>query len=202
MTRLASSRSILLFALQVLVFSVALFAAWYYATPVSAATAWGAGRIAAATDAIERAGVKVQGRQATFEVEPDHETLRRNRLPGDALVDVPVNPLKHTFGLPFFLALLLASRPTGMLWKAPLGSLVVVVLAAVSLACELLVQVGLMRGAGGEPLFLFGSGWREAMALGFQLGTLIFPTVVPAMLWAWMDRETLRQFLPARRQAA
>ncbi|MEO6436699.1 MAG: exosortase H-associated membrane protein, partial [Tepidisphaeraceae bacterium] len=66
------------------------------------------------------------------------------------------------------------------------------------LACELLVDVGMMRGSGSEPLFLFGAGLREAMALGFQLGTLIFPTVVPAMLWAWMDRETLRQFLPAR----
>ena len=183
------------FVVRLLLFCGVLFTAWYLAArPVAAATAWLAARIAETTGAVESVRQATAHAQVVYEVEPDHETLRRHRLPSDAVVDVPLNPLKYSFGLPFFLALLLAGRPRGLVWKAAVGAAVVVSLAAVGLACELLIQLGSMRGVGGEPLFAFGA--REAIALGFQLGTLVFPTVVPAMLWVAMDRATLRPFLP------
>lgn len=182
------------FILRLLALCAVLFTAWYLAaTPVAATTAWLAARLAELTASVEAVKQATSGGQVTYEVEPDHETARRHRLSSDAVVDVPVNPLKHAFGLPFFLALLLAGRPSGLAWKAALGSAIVTALAAVGLACDLLVQLGSMRGVGGEPLFAFGA--REAIALGFQLGTLIFPTVVPAMLWVAMDRATLQPFL-------
>ena len=185
------------FVLRLLVLCAVLFTAWYLAAkPIAGATAWLAARIAEGTASVEKVKQAAAGRQVVYEVEPDHETMRRHRLPADAVVDVPVNPLKHSFGLPFFLALLLAGRPRGLAWKAALGSAIVLTLAAVGLACDLLVQLGSMRGFGGEPLFAFGG--REAIALGFQLGTLVFPTVVPAMLWVAMDRATLRPFLERR----
>jgi hypothetical protein len=188
-------RSLARFAFEVLGFTVVLFAVWYLAArPLSAGTAWLAARMVEAPDSIDRVRVVYQpaARQVTFEVEPDHETARRHRLPADAVVDVPANPLKHTFGLPFFLALLLASRPRGIAWKAALGCVVVTVLAAVGLACEVLVLVGGMQSATGGALFAMGG--RELIALGFQLGTLAFPTVVPVMLWVAMDRDHLKPY--------
>jgi hypothetical protein len=187
------------FVLRLLAACVVLFAAWYFASkPVSAVTAWMAARIAEAPASIDRVRQATSaGRQVSYEVEPDHETLRRHRLPADAVVDVPVNPLKHTFGLPFFLALLVSGWPKGLAWKAAAGSAAVLSLAAVGLACDLLVQLGSMRGASGEPLFAMGG--REAIALGFQLGTLVFPTVIPVLLWIALDREALRPYLPSRR---
>jgi hypothetical protein len=182
------------FVARLVVLCVVLFAAWYLAArPVAATTAWLAARLAEATQAVERVRQSTTGGKVVYEVEPDHETARRHRLGPYAVVDVPANPLKHSFGLPFFLALLLAGMPKGLAWKAALGCSIVIALAAVGLACELLVQLGSMPGFGGEPLFAFAG--REAIALGFQLGTLVFPTVVPAMLWVAMDRATLRPYL-------
>lgn len=186
-------RALLPFVAMVLALWAVLLVAWYLAAPaISTPTAWVAARIAEAPAAIERVRASRSGREVVYEVEPDHETARRNRIGRDAVVDVTVNPLKHTFGLPFFLALLLASRPRGVAWKAVLGSVALLGLAAVGLACDLLMQVGRMGGFGGEPLFLLGG--REAIALGYQLGTLMFPTVVPAVLWIAMDREALRPY--------
>ena len=182
------------FAVELLTLTVVFFALWYAAArPLSAATGWLAARLAeipASVDRVKQQAAK--GRDIVFEVEPDHESVRRARLPADAVVDVPVNPLKHTFGLPFFLALIVAARPGGWGWKLLLGSAVVVALGAVGLACELLVHIGSVRGAEGQVIFEMGG--RELIALGFQLGTLAFPTVVPAMLWVAMDRDRLRPY--------
>jgi hypothetical protein len=188
-------RALLPFVAMVLALWAALLVAWYLAAPaISTPTAWVAARIAEAPAAIERVRASRSGREVVYEVEPDHETARRNRLGRNDVVDVTVNPLKHTFGLPFFLALLLASRPRGLAWKAVLGSAALLALAAAGLACDLLMQVGRMAGFGGEALFMLGG--REVIALGYQLGTLMFPTVVPAVLWVALDREALRPYFP------
>lgn len=105
-----------------------------------------------------------------------------------------MNPLKYTYGLPFFLALLFASLPLGIAWKAPLGGTVVLIFASFGVACDLLVQAASAAGPDGAPLFAFAPWQREAIAIGYQLGALIFPTVVPAVLWAAMDAATVLRF--------
>lgn len=185
------------FLLRLILASAVLFTTWYAcARFVAAPAVWAAARLVETATAIDRVTHSTSSKgQAIYAVEPDFETLRRGRLPRGAVVDVPVNPLKHLFGLPFFLALMLASRAPRGIEKAAVGSLVVFAGSAVGLACELLVQLDSMRSPTGEPVFAFNG--RELIAMGFQLGTLIFPTVVPAMLWLAMNPSMVHA-LPRR----
>ncbi len=130
-----------------------------------------------------------------FQVEPNDSTLRRNHFRTGVVIDVPTNPLQHTFGIAFFLALLLASRPAGLAWKAVAGCAVLLALASMGLACDVMVRLGSLAAPSGGPVFAFNAAAREAIALGYQLGTLIFPTVIPVLLWGAMNRAALEKFL-------
>ena len=193
MTAQLSARGIFGFALRVIGLSVVVFALWYAAArPVSLAVAWGAGALLQAGAPVERARPRWNAEQVVFDVELDGATTYRNRLSPNDIFEVAVNPLKQTFGLPFFLALLLASRPPRLWRRAALGLAVLLVLAAFGVACEVAISLGNLSGSGGAALLDFGAFRASFAALGFQLGTLIFPTVVPAMLWIAMDPRYLR----------
>ena len=98
---------------------------------------------------------------------------------------------RHMGVATFFLALLLASRPPRLAAKALLGIALLWALAAFGVACEVAISLGNIAGPSG-PLVHFNAFAATFAALGFQLGTLIFPTVVPAMLWVAMDPRYMR----------
>ena len=182
------ARGIFLFALRVLAWCFALFSLWYAAArPLSLGVAWGAGALLQAGAPVERAPARWTAPQVVFDVELDGATTYRNRIPAGAVFELAANPLRQTFGLPFFLALLLASRAPRILAKALLGGALLVALAALGLACEVAINLGAIVGPGGTTPVSFNPVQATLAALGFQLGTLIFPTVVPVMLWAAMD---------------
>lgn len=183
------AKSLAAFVLRVLMWGTLLFAAWYFGSrPLSVVTAYIAARTAEHAGPVERVKPRFEKRDVVFEVHPASATVLRDRLPVGLVVEAPVNPLKHSFGLPFFLALLLASRPAGLAWKALAGAAAILVVAGVGMACDLLVQIRQAATPQGALLFPFGATAREAIAVGYQLGVLILPTVLPVVLWAAMDR--------------
>ena len=191
MTEPLSTRGVVTFALRVLGFSVVLFALWYLAArPIAMGVAGGSAALLPAAP-VERARPRWKDRQVAFDIEFDGATTYRNRLRPDVVFEVTVNPLKQAFGLPFFLALLLASRPPRLAAKAVLGIALLWALAAFGVACEVAISVGNIAGPSG-PLVHFNAFAATFAALGIQLGTLIFPTVVPAMLWVAMDPRYMR----------
>jgi hypothetical protein len=53
----------------------------------------------------------------------------------------------------------------------------------------------MLRTNAGDPLFGFSQGAREAIALGYQLGAVVFPALAPVVLWIaldWRFVESLR----------
>ena len=181
------------FALRVIAWSVVLFALWFFAArPLSLAVAWGASALLQAGAPVERAKPRWNEGRVVFDVELDGATTYRKGLRSDAVFEVAVNPLRQTFGLPFFLALLLASWPARLARRAALGIAILLGLAAFGVACEVAVHLGTIAGPGGALLLDFSAFAATFAALGMQLGTLIFPTVVPAMMWAAMDPRYMR----------
>ena len=181
------------FALRVIAWSVVLFALWYLAArPVSLAVAWGASALLQVAGPVERAKPRWNEAKVVFDVELDGATTYRKAIPPGAIFEVAVNPMRQTFGLPFFLALLLASRPARLARRAALGMAILLALAFFGVACEVTAILGHIVGPGGAALLDFSAFAATFTALGLQLGTLIFPTVVPAMLWAAMDPRYLR----------
>lgn len=188
-----SRRDIVAFALRALGWSIVFFAAWHVsAKPVSMLAAWGAAGIIVAVEPVERVLPRWREDQVVFDVEVDGGTAYRNRLPAGTVLEVPVDPRKQTYGLAFFLALLLASRARPIAPKALAGAAALALLAAVGVASEIALQLGGVMGPSGSPLIVAGVVTRNIAALGFQLGTLIFPTVAPVMLWAAMDARLVK----------
>ena len=98
------------------------------------------------------------------------------------LLVAEVDPLIYTYGLALFLALMLATRARA--WKILLGAAIMLQFQALSVAFDFLVQVAVLSGP--EVAARAGlTGWRrEVIAIGYQFGTLIFPSLVPVLLWA------------------
>ena len=159
------------------------FAAWYWSAPYHSAVAGALARFIVSTfnpglvTAIERSGTDL-----VFVT-----SIRVSPAPGQVALLLPeVNPLLYTFGLPFFLALMLAARARW--WAILAGAVALLPFQGWGIAFDLLVQLAARLGpdVAAQARLL---GWqREAIALGYQLGSLVFPTLVPIILWGVFNR--------------
>ena len=183
MTSPTGARGVFAFALRAIAFGAVLFALWYVAArPISFAVAWGAARIVQGAAPVENASARSSA-AGQVSIAAGLEGME---------IEIPVDPRKQTFGLPFFIALLLASRPPRFARRAALGAAILLGLAACGVASEVAITLGTLAGPSGAPPVRFGTLAATSWALGFQLGTLIIPTVVPTMLWVAMDPRALR----------
>ena len=99
---------------------------------------------------------------------------------------VEVNALIYTYGLALFLALMLASRARW--WRILAGAAVLLPFQGWGIAFDFLAQVGAKMG----PEVAAQAGLlqaREAIVLAYQLGSLIFPSLVPVIAWIALDRR-------------
>lgn len=100
---------------------------------------------------------------------------------------VEVDPSHYAYGLALFLALLFASRSKRLISKALAGYFILLLPQTFSLVSEILRQIMV---ASGDPAALGIAAWQmEAIALGYQFGSLLLPTLAPAALWLWFERE-------------
>jgi hypothetical protein len=177
-------RAIAPFVGRVFLWLAVAFALWYAAArPVSLAASWIGGKVAASLAPVSIAGVAYRDRQALIAIEPGYETAHRNALATGMILDVPVTPLTATYSLPFFLALMLASRPRAKAWKIAVGLAVLLLLAGIGVGFDALKSLASLAAPSGSPLFEFSQAKREAIALGYQLGALIVPSVLPVAMW-------------------
>ena len=175
----AARREALALIVRALVWLVPCFAAWYAGAVV---VAWLPAKIAAPVLAQVAGGgatAHVTRRLAVYDV-----TLEGKYRPGgaeraEASVEVPA--ATYTFGIALFAALALASRG----WRTPgrlaLGLALLLPLPAFGITFDALRQLG------GAPqlaaLLGWGQGAREAIALGYQVGSLLLPTLAPVIAW-------------------
>lgn len=167
-----------------------LFAAWYLSARYHAALAGPLARMLVdqftfgIVSALEQPGIDL-----VFVT-----TIKMHAAPGQtALLLVEVNPLLYTYGLAFFLALMLAARANW--WKILIGAVVLLPFQSWGIAFDFLAQVGTKFGPDvSAQATLFG--WRlEFIALGYQLGNLIFPSLIPVVLWACFSRRFIERML-------
>lgn len=160
--------------------------AWYLvAGPHGLLAAWLAGPLAGAFSPGLVTGVELEGRELSFVTR-----LTTRTASGETGVLVPeVNPLIYTYGLAFFVALMLAARPR--LWAVIAGALALLPFQAWGIAFDLLLQVGVRLGPEVAAQARIGDWEREVIALGYQLGALILPPIVPVLLWAAFNRPFL-----------
>ncbi|MHB9100076.1 MAG: exosortase H-associated membrane protein [Sulfuricella sp.] len=171
------------FVLRTILWLPPCFAAWYFSAQYHAAVAGSLARLlvdqfkSGIVSALEQPGIDLVF-VTTLEVHP---------APGQtAVLLLEVNPLLYTYGLAFFLALMLAARAKW--WKILVGAVVLLPFQSWGIAFDFLAQVGVTLGPDvSAQAGLFG--WRrEAIALAYQIGNLIFPSLIPVVLWAGFNR--------------
>ena len=159
------------------------FAAWYFSAPYHVAIAGKLARLlvnqftAGVVSAFEQTG-SVLLFVTTIKVHPTPEQT--------ALLLPEVNALLYSYGLALFLALMLAEGARW--WKFLVGVLILLLFQSWGIAFDLLMQLAIRLGP--EVSAAAGlSGWQlEVIALGYQLGALIFPCLAPVMLWVAFSR--------------
>jgi hypothetical protein len=106
-------------------------------------------------------------------------------------IDVEVNALVYALGMPLFAALTLAARQPRRARTLAIGYAVSVPVVAWGVIAEFLQHVAIASGPVLAAQTGFSAPQREMIAFAYQLGTLILPTVVPAVLWVVTHREFL-----------
>jgi hypothetical protein len=166
------------------------FAVWYLAAPV---LLWPAKLLA---QGLARAALpdlvgNVEQAGATF-------TFTTTLKPGAALaaagaITVDVNPLLYAFGLPLFAALVLAARAPGWPRKLAIGYAVIIPFVTWGVLADFLKNVAITAGPLVASQTGFAAWQRELIAFAFQFGSLILPTVVPAVVWVVTHRVFLER---------
>ena len=184
----ASPKSILAFAARTIAWCIPMFALWLVAAqPISMAAAWGAEKLLDRMAPVRQTRIEWRDGRVAFLAQPDTTTEYLNHLRPGLTFEVPIDVRRQTYGVPFFLALLLAAKSRRLAAKAAAGVAILLVLAAVGVACEAAIGLATLAPQGGGRVFSFGAASATLIALGFQLGSLIFPSVGPVVLWAGMD---------------
>lgn len=174
------------FVLRTFVWLPPCFALWYVCAP---ALAVALGFVAGAMVDLLCPGLVTvlerQGSVLTFVT-----TIKVHPSPGTTAVLLPdVSARLYTYGLPLYLALALAAR--AKYWTLLAGAMLLTPFQAWGIAFDFLAQVGILMG----PEIALQSGIhgakREAIAFGYQLGSLIFPTLAPVIMWAAWSRDYL-----------
>ncbi|MCL2871759.1 MAG: hypothetical protein FWF41_02065 [Betaproteobacteria bacterium] len=167
-----------------------MFVIWYFAAPIL----------------IFPAKLLAQAfTQLAFDDLVKHITMESRNLifwtslrPGEAMADnsavtVEVNALLYSFGLPMLAALVLAAREKGGWKKLLIGYLVIVPFIAWGVTADFLKNVNFSAGPFIASQVGFSSLQREVVAFAYQFGSLILPTVIPAVVWVMSHRRFLEK---------
>ncbi|MCL2310828.1 MAG: hypothetical protein FWC42_11300 [Proteobacteria bacterium] len=114
-------------------------------------------------------------------------------MPNNAVISVEVNALLYSFGLPMLAALILAAREKGGWKKLLIGYLVLVPFITWGVTADFLKNINFSAGPFVTAQVGFSSLQREVVAFAYQFGSLILPTVIPAIVWVLTHRRFLER---------
>jgi hypothetical protein len=110
-----------------------------------------------------------------------------------AVVSVESNVLLFSFGLPMLAALILAAREPRRVRLLLLGFVVLLPFQTFSVVADFLKNVAILAPPAVSSQTGINAFQREVIAFCYQFGTLILPTVAPAIVWVLMHRRFLEK---------
>ena len=188
----AGSDSLPRFVLRVVAWLPLTFAVWYLAAPL---LVW---PVALLTELITRStfdwvkNVEQMGSLVTFvtSLKPDDAA---NPSGVKAVLSVESNVLLFSFGLPMLAALVLAAREPHRVWMLLIGYAVLVPFQTFSVVADFLKNATILAEPAVASQTNLNAWQREVIAFCYQFGTLILPTVAPAIVWVLMHRRFLER---------
>ena len=191
-------RPLLRFVLKVLAWLPLCFAVWSFTSPLlTLPIQW----LALAVTKLGLADIIVDVDKASSvlsfvtNLRPGSATTSSVGRAGSIVVDS--SALIYTYGLPLFAALTLAA--TGLKNGARLarvlaiGYVVLLPFQAWGVIADALKQLAITMGPAISSQTGFSATQREVIVFAYQFGTLILPTVIPAIAWVLLHRPFLEQ---------
>lgn len=188
----ADSDSLPRFVVRVIAWLPLTFAVWYVAAPL---LAW---PVALLAELVARGsfdwvkGVEQTGPLLTFVT-----SLRPTEAPAPAgakaILSVDSNVLLFSFGLPMLAALILAAREPHRVRMLLLGYAVLLPFQTFSVVADFLKNAVIVAGPAVGSQTNLNAWQREVVIFSYQFGTLILPTVAPAIVWVLMHRRFLER---------
>lgn len=100
-----------------------------------------------------------------------------------------VSVLTYCYGLPLLVALLLAARAKGLWWKLPTCAVALLPFQAWGVCFAWLLQVAVQSGPQTRAVTYFNAWDVNLIGLGNQIGFLLLPTLVPMLMWLYLERS-------------
>ncbi|RYF02125.1 MAG: hypothetical protein EOO32_01245 [Comamonadaceae bacterium] len=115
-------------------------------------------------------------------------------------ITLEADPGRYAFGLPIFMALLVAarlvSRHKGVGLRAAAGYVLLLPAQTFSMVMYLLMQIAM--GSAFSLQAMRVDMWQlEGIVYGYQVGVLVLPTLVPVLVWLWLDRRFFQEVIVA-----
>lgn len=116
-----------------------------------------------------------------------------------AEIVLDAEPGRYAYGLPIFLALMAAAAvlqrgSRGRVWRVLAGYALMLPAQAFSLGAYLLMQL-LMTTQMDARILRISLGQMESIVYAYQLGALVLPTLVPVLVWLWLERRFVEDVL-------
>jgi hypothetical protein len=186
----ASRGAVLAFLGRTLLALPLALALWYLASPWLDAIAANAARPAIAWMSEGKvAAPEFRARRAYFRVRLQAPYGGVRTLPpAEAAMDVNVS--LYTFGIALFAALSAGAKFSRRALPVAAGLAVLVLLPAWGVAFDVMKQLAITREL--APYLGFSEAARNAIALGFQVGSLLLPTLAPVALWVALNHRAIR----------
>lgn len=188
----ADSDSLPRFVLRVIAWLPLTFAVWYLAAPL---LVW---PVALLAELFTRStfdwvkSVEQMGPLITF-VTSLKPAEGANPAGVKAVVSVESNVLLFSFGLPMLAALILAAREPRRVRMLLIGFVVLLPFQTFSVVADFLKNVAILAPPAVSSQTGINAFQREVIAFCYQFGTLILPTVAPAIVWVLMHRRFLEK---------
>lgn len=185
----ATRRDVLVFLGKVLLALPLTLALWFFSTPFLNLLAAQVAKVPIAVASGARVGgITMHDSRARYDVTvfPEYQ-MGRARPP--ATTDIDVNPSIYTFGMALFLALSLAAKPARRFWPIVIGVAVLLFVPAWGVAFDALKQLAVAPDL--VSYLGFSTFKRESIVLGYQLGVLLLPTLVPIALWFGLNARAI-----------
>lgn len=190
------------FVLRVAAWLPLAFVVWYLAGPIFA---W---PIALLTSIVAKVGfadlvhsVEQQGHLITI-VSTLKPTLATTQSLASGVLSIELNTLLYSFGFPMLAALTLAAKQPHLLRTLAVGYAVLAPFVTWGLIAEFLKRLVFDAGPAVASQAGFTAFEREVIAFAYQFGTLILPTVAPAVFWVLTHMRFLESFAGREGSAA
>lgn len=99
-----------------------------------------------------------------------------------------VSVLTYCYGLPLLVALFLGVRAKGLWWKLPVCSVGLLPFQAWGVCFAWLVPIAVEAGQFTRSTTYFNSWEVNLIGLGYQVGVLLLPTLIPMLMWLYFER--------------